>query len=118
MMKRTCACSVESGARGAPGGPDGPHANGLNLNRESDRPVTLERKSRIRIPASDIPQNKSNACSVPSTGAAARNAGICVAPRNPPFTDPRTRTRPRARNRQRARVSRRLKHSSTLLLGL
>ena len=46
MVKRTCACSLGSDARGAAGGPIARALNGLNLNRGS----ALERKSRIANP--------------------------------------------------------------------
>ena len=60
MVKRTCACSLESDARGAAGGPVARALNGLNLNRGS----ALERKSRIANPqnASVRVREKSNAC--------------------------------------------------------
>jgi len=60
MVKRTCACSLESGARRAPAARMARALNGLNLNR--GRPVTLERKSRIRKPRlGEGTKKKSNA---------------------------------------------------------
>ena len=59
MVKRTCACSLESDARGAAGGPVARALNGLNLNRGSLWNENLE--SRIRKTRACVIE-KSNAC--------------------------------------------------------
>ena len=62
MVKRTCACSLGSDARGAAGGPIARALNGLNLNRGS----ALERKSRIANPQNaSVRDQKNQTCSGP-----------------------------------------------------
>jgi hypothetical protein len=83
MVKRTCACSLESGARRAPAARMARALNGLNLNR--GRPVTLERKSRIRKPRLGEGRKKKSNAFIASgfrrLGAAARMPS--VSPREP-----------------------------------
>ncbi len=60
MVKRTCACSLESDARGAAGGPVARALNGLmNLNRGSAGTKISNRESAKRERACE---EKSNAC--------------------------------------------------------
>ena len=59
MVKRTCACSLESDARGAAGGPVARALNGLNLNRGSRPRFGTKISNRESANAS---VRKSNAC--------------------------------------------------------
>lgn len=78
MVKRTCACSLESDARGAAGGPVARALNGLNLNRGS----ALERKSRIANPQNASVRDRKIKRVLGTLGfvdLGPRAKGICVA---------------------------------------